>query len=241
MEGEAQRMFAEALAAAATTLQRAQLTDALQEEKRDLIAKVDDLRARALKNAEELAEERKSYKIEIEKLRIDNDQLVKSNGELKAEITRLESIVAEQETKINEQSSRIALQDQALARLLRRENFVTAREAMRALEWFLCVEAVGSAKDVKSKKLYTIAKLSDNGISLPAWATADVVAELRETKRDGDAVLHDMPFELADVQEAFKDADPKKQAVKEKMLAKLVDFYKMRGVSFGTPVSKIKA
>jgi hypothetical protein len=222
----------------------------------------DELSQKVLANAEELADERLRYVKEIDKLNLDNatrlrtsNELKKSNDELKAEIVHLKTIIADQQSKIDELVKSNKEKDDDITwlmnttrelmstnvRLLRRENLITAREAMRALEWFICVETVGAKTRVANEKLFTIAaieKRSELKRKLPTWVTPEVVVELRKTKSGGSAAIHDAPFTHDEVEEAFADADPDSKALKMMMLKMLDAYYTLHSLPFGKPFEK---
>ena len=240
--------------------------DNLVIENHGLKSRVAQLSQKVLANAEELADERLRYVKEIEKLNRDNDdlrksndELRKSNDELKADIVHLKSIIADQQSKIDKQTvqmdkqtvqidkqtvqiAKLTVQSDYLlkrvARLMRGQNLITAREAMRALEWFICVETVGAKTRVAKEKLFTIDAIERSELKrkLPTWVTPEVVVELRKSKHDGNTAIHDARFTRDDVEEAFADADPDREALKMMMLKMLDAYYKLHSLKFGAPL-----
>ena len=236
-------------------------------ENQALKRRVAQLSQTVLTNAEVLADERLRYVKEIEKLNLDNatrlhtsNELKKSNDELKAEIVHLKTIIADQQSKIDAQTVRIDAQtvqidgllkrekakDAALARLMRRtarlmrrENLITAREAMRALERFICLETVGAKPLLRKEKSHTISAIEarpELKLKLPRWVTPEVLVELRKSKHAGNSVVHDSPFTRDDVVKAFADADPDREALKTEMLKMLDACYKLHSLPFGAPL-----
>ena len=147
------------------------------------------------------------------------------------------------QSKIDEQMVLIDEIERNVARLMRRQNLITAREAMRALEWFICLETVGAKSRVLKERLFTIGaiekyfeKRSELKRKLPTWVTPEVVVELRKSEHDGNDVFHDLTFTRDDVVEAFADADPDSEALKMKMLKMLDAYYTAHSLPFGAPL-----
>ena len=153
---------------------------------------------------------------------------------------------AQQNATITAHENRSATQDAVIAtlvstnvRLLRRENLITAREAMRALEKFICLETVGAKPLLRKEKLYTISAIEarpDLKLKLPRWVTPEMAVELRTSKDDGNSAIHDEAFTRDDVVKAFADADPDREALKTEMLKMLDACYKLHSLPFGAPL-----
>ena len=222
-------------------------------ENQALKRRVAQLSQTVLTNAEVLADERLRYVKEIEKLKLDNTRLHKSNDELKAEIVHLKTIIADQQSKIDElvksneelvksnkeKDDDITWLMNTTRRLMRRENLITAREAMRALERFICLETVGAKPLLRKEKLYTISAIEarpELKLKLPRWVTPEMAVELRTSKDDGNSAIHDEAFTRDDVVKAFADADPDREALKTEMLKMLDACYKLHSLPFGAPL-----
>lgn len=174
----------------------------------------------------------------IEDLFKENERLSQENKELKDENAKLKKEIDELRATIKKHEETITKHETVLNRLLERENLITAREAARSLEWFVCVDAQKGDWKKAFKDTRNLALVESAGLPLPPWMDEHILNCLRKMKGDGDDVVHDRSFTEADVEEAFKAGDQSTLPAKMKMLEELKKFYASHKIPFGTPIDR---
>ena len=116
-----------------------------------------------------------------------------------------------------------------------------AREAMRALEWFVALEVMGSRTAIKKSGACTLKLMKKQKCnSLPQWITPAIVQRVGTIKDRGDSVVHDKPFTKVSLLAALADKDDDLDMVAEKMILmeKLEDYYSKKYLVFGSPMER---
>ena len=116
-----------------------------------------------------------------------------------------------------------------------------AREAMRALEWFVALEVMGSRTAIKKSGACTLKLMKKQKCnSLPQWITPAIVQRIGTIKDRGDSVVHDKPFTKVSLLAALEDKDDDLDMVAEKMILmeKLEGYYSKNNLVFGSPIER---
>ena len=116
-----------------------------------------------------------------------------------------------------------------------------AREAMRALEWFVALEVMGSRTTIKKSGACTLKLMKKQKCnSLPQWITPAIVQRVGTIKDRGDSAVHDKPFTKVSLLAALADKDDDVDMVAEKMIImeKLEDYYSKNNLVFGSPMER---
>lgn len=150
------------------------------------------------------------------------DLLSAKNEKLKSKCARLQQDVRSLESDIN------ALQSVAIV-----------RKAMQTLEYFICSDAAinagKSAIQIRKLRLSTFERLTMHSISPPSWATEELVAMIEHYKTDA-ATVANLPCSEEGLLAALHDDDDDDddRALKADSVRRLTDYYRTKGVAFGT-------
>ena len=112
---------------------------------------------------------------------------------------------------------------------------------MRALEWFVALEVMGSRTAIKKSGACTLKLMKKQKCnSLPPWITPAIVQRVGTIKDRGDSVVHDKPFTKVSLLAALADKDDDFDMVAEKMIImeKLEDYYSKNNLVFGSPMER---
>lgn len=157
--------------------------------------------------------------------RAENEALKERNAVLDQRNKTLEDRVSDLETK-----------------MLTIEQTFTTRDAMRDLEWFIVREALFDAgyskREIKKKRLhrgYRNVKRKLPTLIFPAWVNEDIMEDIREYRKNGDAIAHVRPLTKDAVVTALADSDDDAddKALKALIVTKLTAYYTKEGKGFG--------
>lgn len=172
-----------------------------------------------MERVEALTSENKTLREEVDRLKMENSELKQELSVMKAEIIQLRQDVKSY------------------------ANPLTAREAVRALENYICVDIVGSKKKAKKERVFTVAQANSSQYSrsLHSKLTKDQISLIDFIKDTGNNIAH-LQFDKADLLEALEDEDDDEDSKKDKatLVQMLENYCKLDGKPFGVgPFTKI--
>jgi hypothetical protein len=134
--------------------------------------------------------------------------------------------------KLSKEIEDLHLQIGSLAAMVEKlKHPLTTREAMRALEKYICVDIVGSKKQAKNKRIYTVDLAAASTLYSPALykiLTQDQIDLINYLKTEGDTAYS--TFNKTQLEEALNDKDDDQQEVQDKAyLVSLLETYCKNG------------
>ena len=200
---------------------------------------------------EQLAEENIRLRTEIAELK----RRLRVEAQQQEDISRLQQVITQQEKTITDLvKENITLKEDMLMlksqlfdvmdefkQLKVHTNHWEAREAVRALEWFVALEVMGSRTAIKKSGPCTLKLMQkQKPNSLPHWITPAIVQRVGVIKDRGDSAVHDKPFTKVSLLAALSDKDDDLDMVAEKMVLveQLERYYSKHNLDFGYPIER---
>lgn len=169
---------------------------------------------------------------DLTKLKVMFDDKSKENKKLQDEFEKLQAERAELKKEVDTLQRTVGALKNEVTGL---KNAGTIREAMRTLEYFICVEAAEAAGHSKMKirklRFCSFPTLKTKQIRLQEWASEELVLTIQSLKESGGKVVH-----LPETKEALRAAivddedDEEEEALKTFLVDKLDSYFVRSGV-----------